>query len=94
MEIDYSVFLQLILGEYKWLTYNEVEAKVSRFASGLAALGQQPKSNIAIFCETRAEWMISAQACFRRNFPGKRITLWISYVDSARLHLTSAWYLL
>lgn len=50
-----------------------MEAKVSHFASGLAALGQQPKSNIAIFCETRAEWMISAQACFRRNFPCKHL---------------------
>uniref|UniRef100_A0A8C6MHK1 long-chain-fatty-acid--CoA ligase n=1 Tax=Nothobranchius furzeri TaxID=105023 RepID=A0A8C6MHK1_NOTFU len=29
----------------------------------------QPKSTIAIFCETRAEWMITAQACFRQNFP-------------------------
>lgn len=64
---------QLILGEYKWLTYDDMEAKVSHFASGLAALGQQPKSNIAIFCETRAEWMISAQACFRRNFPCKHL---------------------
>lgn len=64
---------QLILGEYKWLTYDDMEANVSHFASGLAALGQQPKSNIAIFCETRAEWMISAQACFRRNFPCKHL---------------------
>lgn len=72
--------LQLILGEYTWLTYNEMEAKVSHFASGLAALGQQPKSNIAIFCETRAEWMISAQACFRRNFPCKNISVCIYYV--------------
>uniref|UniRef100_A0A4W3JC95 long-chain-fatty-acid--CoA ligase n=1 Tax=Callorhinchus milii TaxID=7868 RepID=A0A4W3JC95_CALMI len=24
---------------------------------------------IAIFCETRAEWMIAAQACFKYNFP-------------------------
>uniref|UniRef100_A0A668ANH6 long-chain-fatty-acid--CoA ligase n=1 Tax=Myripristis murdjan TaxID=586833 RepID=A0A668ANH6_9TELE len=33
------------------------------------SLGQQPKSTIAIFCETRAEWMITAQACFKYNFP-------------------------
>uniref|UniRef100_A0A8C9FK97 long-chain-fatty-acid--CoA ligase n=1 Tax=Pavo cristatus TaxID=9049 RepID=A0A8C9FK97_PAVCR len=31
------------------------------FGNGLAVLGQQPKTNIAIFCETRAEWMIAAQ---------------------------------
>ncbi|XP_078117376.1 long-chain-fatty-acid--CoA ligase 4 [Sander vitreus] len=64
-----KVFKKLILGEYRWLSYNEVDTAVSEFGSGLAALGQQPKSTIAIFCETRAEWMITAQACFRRNFP-------------------------
>uniref|UniRef100_A0A8C8JAN1 long-chain-fatty-acid--CoA ligase n=1 Tax=Oncorhynchus tshawytscha TaxID=74940 RepID=A0A8C8JAN1_ONCTS len=26
-------------------------------------------NNIAIFCETRAEWVIAAQACFMQNFP-------------------------
>lgn len=61
--------LQLILGEYRWMSYKDMETAISHFGSGLAALGQQPKSTIAIFCETRAEWMISAQACFRRNFP-------------------------
>ncbi|KAK2849411.1 hypothetical protein Q5P01_009245 [Channa striata] len=64
-----KLFKRLILGEYKWLSYNEVDTLVNQFGSGLAALGQQPKSTIAIFCETRAEWMITAQACFRRNFP-------------------------
>ncbi|XP_074504147.1 long-chain-fatty-acid--CoA ligase 4 [Sebastes fasciatus] len=64
-----KVFKKLILGEYRWLSYNEVDSVVSQFGSGLAALGLQPKSSIAIFCETRAEWMITAQACFRRNFP-------------------------
>ncbi|KAM9376854.1 long-chain-fatty-acid--CoA ligase 4 [Pholidichthys leucotaenia] len=64
-----KVFKKLILGEYRWLSYNELDSIVSEFGSGLAALGQQPKSTIAIFCETRAEWMITAQACFRFNFP-------------------------
>lgn len=64
-----KVFKKLILGKYRWLSYNELDSIVSQFGSGLAALGQQPKSTIAIFCETRAEWMITAQACFRRNFP-------------------------
>ncbi|XP_073342773.1 long-chain-fatty-acid--CoA ligase 4 [Pagrus major] len=64
-----KVFKKLILGEYRWLSYNDLDTITTEFGSGLAALGQQPKSNIAIFCETRAEWMITAQACFRRNFP-------------------------
>lgn len=64
-----KVFKKLILGEYKWLSYNDVDTIISHFGNGLAALGQQPKSTIAIFCETRAEWMLTAQACFRHNFP-------------------------
>ncbi|XP_027865508.1 long-chain-fatty-acid--CoA ligase 4 isoform X1 [Xiphophorus couchianus] len=64
-----KVFKKLILGEYRWLSYNELDSVASEFGNGLAALGQQPKNTIAIFCETRAEWMITAQACFRHNFP-------------------------
>ncbi|KAM3611982.1 uncharacterized protein V6R79_000423 [Siganus canaliculatus] len=64
-----KVFKKLILGEYRWLSYNDLDTMVSQFGSGLEALGQQPKNNIAIFCETRAEWMVAAQSCFRRNFP-------------------------
>lgn len=74
MKNDRGVFpLQLILGEYRWLSYNDVDSVVSQFGSGLAALGLQPKSTIAIFCETRAEWMITAQTCFRHNFPRKSV---------------------
>ncbi|XP_055783977.1 long-chain-fatty-acid--CoA ligase 4-like [Salvelinus fontinalis] len=64
-----KVFKKLILGKYCWLSYQQVDSVVSYMGSGLAALGQQPKSMVAIFCDTRAEWMISAQACFRYNFP-------------------------
>ncbi|XP_061089599.1 long-chain-fatty-acid--CoA ligase 4 isoform X1 [Conger conger] len=64
-----KVFKKLILGQYKWMSYQDVDLAASQFGSGLAALGQQPRSTIAIFCETRAEWMISAQACLRCNFP-------------------------
>uniref|UniRef100_A0A671LZQ2 long-chain-fatty-acid--CoA ligase n=1 Tax=Sinocyclocheilus anshuiensis TaxID=1608454 RepID=A0A671LZQ2_9TELE len=64
-----KIFKKLVLGDYSWMTYEEVSQAVESFGSGLAALGQQPHNTIAIFCETRAEWMITAQACFRRNFP-------------------------
>lgn len=61
--------LQLILGTYRWLSYEEVNQKVNRLGSGLIALGLTPKSTVVIFCETRAEWMIAALACFKYNFP-------------------------
>ncbi|KAL2095191.1 hypothetical protein ACEWY4_009910 [Coilia grayii] len=76
-----KVFKKLILGQYHWMSYEEVSQAASRFACGLAALGQQPKRTIAIFCETRAEWMISAQACFKHNFP--MVTLYATLGEDA-----------
>uniref|UniRef100_A0A8B9HXT5 long-chain-fatty-acid--CoA ligase n=1 Tax=Astyanax mexicanus TaxID=7994 RepID=A0A8B9HXT5_ASTMX len=64
-----SVSKAVILGDYNWLSYEEVFQVAQRFGSGLAALGQKPQCNIALFCETRAEWIIAAQACFMYNFP-------------------------
>lgn len=63
------VSLQVILGEYRWMSYDQVYKEVRAFGSGLAALGQKPLKNIAIICETRVEWIIAAQACFMYNFP-------------------------
>ena len=60
---------QLILGTYRWLSYEEVNEKMNRLGSGLTALGLTPKSTVVIFCETRAEWMIVALTCFKYNFP-------------------------
>ena len=59
---------QVILGHYNWLSYEDVFISAFNFGNGLQMLGQKPKTNIAIFCETRAEWMIAAQACFMYNF--------------------------
>lgn len=61
--------LQVILGNYDWLSYEEAYQAAKCFGSGLAALNQKPHCNIAIFCETRAEWIVTAQACFMYNFP-------------------------
>uniref|UniRef100_A0A9J7X849 long-chain-fatty-acid--CoA ligase n=1 Tax=Cyprinus carpio carpio TaxID=630221 RepID=A0A9J7X849_CYPCA len=66
---DGRVFKKVILGEYRWMSYDQVYKEVRAFGSGLAALEQKPLKNIAIFCETRAEWIIAAQACFMYNFP-------------------------
>uniref|UniRef100_A0A4W3JKK1 long-chain-fatty-acid--CoA ligase n=2 Tax=Callorhinchus milii TaxID=7868 RepID=A0A4W3JKK1_CALMI len=79
-----KVFKKLIMGNYKWLSYEEVYRRVLHFGSGLAVLGQQSKSNIAIFCETRAEWMITAQACFMYNFP--LVTLYATLGGNAIAH--------
>ncbi|NXG34826.1 ACSL4 ligase, partial [Dromaius novaehollandiae] len=81
MQPNGKVFKKLILGTYKWLSYEEVNQKVNHLGSGLAALGLTPKSTVAIFCETRAEWMIAALACFKYNFP--LVTLYATLGEEA-----------
>ncbi|XP_053328966.1 long-chain-fatty-acid--CoA ligase 4 isoform X2 [Spea bombifrons] len=76
-----KVFKKLIQGDYKWLNYEEVNTRVTNLGSGLSALGLKPKSTVAIFCETRAEWMIAAQACFKYNFP--LVTLYATLGEEA-----------
>ena len=59
-----KVFKKLALGSYQWLNYNQVHASTLSFGAGLRQLGQEPGSIIAIYAETRAEWMISCLGAF------------------------------
>ncbi|XP_077537425.1 fatty acid CoA ligase Acsl3-like [Haemaphysalis longicornis] len=64
-----KVFKKLVLGDYEWMTYEEVDRKIDLTARGLLSIGVKPGEHLAIFAETRAEWLITAQACFRTNIP-------------------------
>ncbi|XP_072732939.1 long-chain-fatty-acid--CoA ligase 4 isoform X1 [Ciconia boyciana] len=81
MQPNGKVFKKLILGTYRWLSYEEVNEKVNRLGRGLTALGLTPKSTVVIFCETRAEWMIAALTCFKYNFP--LVTLYATLGEEA-----------
>ncbi|GMS87194.1 hypothetical protein PENTCL1PPCAC_9369 [Pristionchus entomophagus] len=64
------VFEKWELGEYEWLSYREVEAKVAHLAAGIKDLCADSKDpRVVIFAETRAHWMMTALACFRANIP-------------------------
>ena len=71
MQPNGRVFKKVILGKYIWLTYTQVAEKLKKFGSGLQAIGHQQRQNIVIFAETKAEWIIAAQACFTYNYPGE-----------------------
>ncbi|KAM4661524.1 long-chain-fatty-acid--CoA ligase 4 isoform 2-T2 [Amazona ochrocephala] len=81
MQPNGKVFKKLILGTYRWLSYEEVHEKMNRLGRGMTALGLTPKSTVVIFCETRAEWMIMALTCFKYNFP--LITLYATLGEEA-----------
>ena len=64
MQNDGKVMKKLQLSDYKWKTYQEVQSKAKSFGRGLRSLGLQSGSGIAIYAETRAEWMISCLGAF------------------------------
>ncbi|CAN1235719.1 Long chain acyl-CoA synthetase 9, chloroplastic [Linum perenne] len=77
-------FEKFHLGEYQWLSYAAVFQKVLNFGSGLAKLGHQRDERVAIFADTRAEWFIALQGCFRRNVTV--VTIYASLGEEALCH--------
>lgn len=59
-----KIFKKLSLGDYEWMTFKMVHASSVSFGAGLRKLGVLPGDRIAIFAETRAEWMISCLGAF------------------------------
>ena len=49
----------------RWISYNQLAATAESFGRGLRLLGQEPGTSIAIYAETRAEWMMSCLGAFR-----------------------------
>uniref|UniRef100_A0AC35U0Q6 AMP-binding domain-containing protein n=1 Tax=Rhabditophanes sp. KR3021 TaxID=114890 RepID=A0AC35U0Q6_9BILA len=69
MQADGRLFQKAELGAYQWQTYEEVTDQINSVSNALRLLNLKEKTHIVIFAETRAEWMISAQACFRNGYP-------------------------
>nr|XP_022902210.1 long-chain-fatty-acid--CoA ligase 4 [Onthophagus taurus] len=78
------VFKKYIMGDYIWQTYAEVNELATNFGKGIRELGNRPRENIAIFAETRSEWMIAAQGLFKQSIPV--VTLYATLGDDAIAH--------
>lgn len=78
------VFEKWEMGEYEWMSYREVEAKVSVVAAGLKDLASGNDVKVVIFAETRAHWFITALACFRVNLP--IVTVYATLGEDAIAH--------
>ncbi|KAG0528532.1 hypothetical protein BDA96_05G020300 [Sorghum bicolor] len=81
---DGRKFEKLHLGEYEWDTYTEAFNRACNFASGLIKMGHDLDSHAAIFSDTRAEWIIAAQGCFRQNLTV--VTIYASLGEDALVH--------
>ncbi|WOL04093.1 long chain acyl-CoA synthetase 9, chloroplastic [Canna indica] len=77
-------FEKLHLGDYEWLSYGEAFKAVCNFSSGLVQIGHKNNERVAIFSDTRAEWFIALQGCFRRNVTV--VTMYASLGEEALCH--------
>ncbi|XP_068313148.1 long chain acyl-CoA synthetase 9, chloroplastic-like [Pyrus communis] len=81
---DGRSFEKLHLGDYEWLTYGKAFEVACNFASGLAQLGHNREEKVAIFADTRKEWFLALQGCFRRNVTV--VTIYASLGEEALCH--------
>ncbi|XP_024962069.1 long chain acyl-CoA synthetase 9, chloroplastic isoform X3 [Cynara cardunculus var. scolymus] len=81
---DGKSFEKLHLGDYEWMCYSQVFQVVCNFASGLVQVGHKTGERVAIFADTREEWFIALQACFRRN--ATVVTMYASLGEEAICH--------
>ena len=63
-DFDYRKF---VLGTYNWMTFEDFACQATIIGQAFKSIGIKPKDRIAILAETRAEWMITAYACFKNN---------------------------
>ena len=66
------------------MSYEEADTISSNVGRGLRVLGQEANKPLCVFADTRAEWMLSAQACFRQSFPV--VTLYTNLGEDAVIH--------
>ncbi|KAG6591890.1 Long chain acyl-CoA synthetase 9, chloroplastic, partial [Cucurbita argyrosperma subsp. argyrosperma] len=81
---DGRSFDKVHLGDYEWLTYGQAFEAVCSFASGLVQIGHNKGERAAIFADTREEWFIALQGCFRRNITV--VTIYASLGEEALCH--------
>ena len=49
------MFRKVIMSQYQWFSYNQVDERVENIAKGLLVNGIDPQDNVIIFAETKLE---------------------------------------
>jgi len=75
------VFKKSTYGEYKWLSFAEMNGEINQIAAGLQKLGVKKGDTVALYMETRREWMQMAHAVWRCG--GTVVTVYASLGDQA-----------
>ena len=79
-----KMFKKYHLGDYRWITYEDADTTSDYVGRGLRSLGLSRGMKICMFADTRAEWMLTAQACFKQGFP--LVTLYTNLGEEAVVH--------
>ncbi|KRZ13944.1 Long-chain-fatty-acid--CoA ligase 4, partial [Trichinella zimbabwensis] len=75
---------KLVLGEYRWQTYETVSRRVNNIGSGLLHVGHRTGKNLVIFAETQSNWLMTALACFTYKIP--IVTVYATLGENAIAH--------
>ena len=54
-------------GEYEWLSYKQVDEKVTLIGSAMAAVGLEAHGRVGVYGPNSPEWMMAMQGCNRMN---------------------------
>ncbi|KAJ2000934.1 long-chain fatty acid-CoA ligase [Coemansia thaxteri] len=72
------------LGEYKWMTYDQVYHYTKNLGAGFVKLGLQPKSRVLIYVPTSREWQLCAFGAFSQSM--QVVTAYDTLGESGLLH--------
>jgi long-chain acyl-CoA synthetase len=72
------------LGDYKWNSYYDTGVEAKNLSVGILSLGIKPKEKIAVFAETRKEWLVTAMAAFKQNL--RIVTVFTTLGDDGVAH--------
>ena len=84
MERNIFIFVQFILGAYKFITFREAHSRIEAIGRAFLSLGLRKGDRIMIFAETRPEWILSAFAAFRHGLTV--VTLYSTLGEDAVRH--------
>lgn len=80
-----KVFEKYNLGpEYHWRSYRDFGDQAEKFGRGLREIGVEAKQRVAMYAETRAEWLIAAYGCFQHSM--SIVTMYTNLGDDGICH--------
>ena len=62
-----KMFTKFQLGDYSWISYQDLNTRADNLGRGFRELGAEPRGKVVVYANTCAEWMTSAIAAFKHS---------------------------